>query len=889
MAPSLHLVGRRRGSSGTVQVGLPPVLERDRELAELASAVERAAAGRGSTMLVFGEAGIGKSTLVDAVWRVLPERGRMLVGHCDDLATPRTLGPFRDLIGSVGGELAMVLRDHGDRDRLLDALRAELASFPGPTVLAVEDVHWADDATLDVLCYLVRRVADLPVVLLLTYREGDLDADHPLLRVLGRAVSAGNVRRLPLARLSEASVRRLAATSRLDPREVHEVTAGNPFFVAELLAAGDLSRVPPSVVSAVLARVQRLDVGTRLALEQLAVVPSALDDWLPSRLVDGGIAAVAAAEAGGLLDVSPHRVSFRHELIRRAIADSLPVARRVQLNRRVLAVLVGREGSDLSRIMHHASEAGDVDTIVRYGPPAAYDAIAAGSHREAAAYLRLVLEHRDRFDPAERADLLGRYAVECNRVAADVGAAVTAQQEAVDLRRTLGDSAALGADLRWLSRFCWVAGEPDRMRRSAEEAVAVLESAGDQRLLALALSNQSQVHMFAHRLHDSIRVGEHAITVARTVADPAVLSQALNTVGVARRYLGLPGARALLEESLSVAKANGATEEACRAYANITQNLLGDLRLDAARQYIADAIDLAEGAEHLSYLYHYYARRAALHLTTGTWDQAVSDAQLAIDAQPPANPGTRATAQCVLGRVLVRRGNLDGERLLSEAWKFAERVAELQHRSPVGAALAEAAWLRGDEATLVALIRPLHADACRLGAVALRAELDYWMSKAGLPVAPVASKSPYTLLAAGRWREAAAVWHEAGCPYEYAMALAESVDPDDLLASLTGLDTLGAEPLARRVRQRLRDLGVTRVPRGPATTTRSNPAGLTDRQLQVALLLGKGHTNAEIADRLVLSERTIENHVAAVFDKLDVHNRRDIAARLATLDLPTEG
>ena len=341
------------------------LLERERELAELAQAARDAAVGEGGLVLVLGEAGIGKSSLVRAVRGLLPANGRLLVGHCDDLGTPRTLGPFRDLVGQVGAELTRALAEGGERDAMLAALRAELDWAGHPTVLVVEDVHWADEATLDVLGYLARRIAELPAVLVLTYRDDELTREHPLQQLLGQASASGRVRRLPLRRLSQDAVRRLSAASRVDADEVFAMTSGNPFFVAEVLAAGDGDRVPSTVADAVLARVRRLDPASQGALEQLAVVPSVVERWLVDALVAGGLAALAAAEEHGLLTVSPASVAFRHELARRAVADSLPVARRVELNRRVLHALVGREDADLSRIVHHAAQAGDADAIVR--------------------------------------------------------------------------------------------------------------------------------------------------------------------------------------------------------------------------------------------------------------------------------------------------------------------------------------------------------------------------------------------------------------------------------------------------------------------------------------------------------------------------------------------
>jgi predicted ATPase len=353
----------------------PGILERDAELAVLAEAAAAAGRGSGSVALVFGEAGIGKSSLVDALRAQLPAEGRMLVGYCDDLVTPRTLGPFRDLVGRVGTELSSALADGGDRDRLLAALRAELDWRDRPTILVIEDVHWADDATLDALRFLVRRIAGLPAVLVLTYRDDELGRDHALHGLLGQASSSEQVRRLPLGRLSAGAVRALSASSPVDAGDLYALTSGNPFFVSELLVSAQGRAVPPSIADAVLARVRRLDPAARDLLEQLAVVPAALDralvDALAAGLVPSPLAALAAAEEGGLLSVSPRRISFRHELTRRAIEGAVPAARLMALNQRVLDVLRHRPGADMAQLVHHAAQAGDADAIAAYGPAAA--------------------------------------------------------------------------------------------------------------------------------------------------------------------------------------------------------------------------------------------------------------------------------------------------------------------------------------------------------------------------------------------------------------------------------------------------------------------------------------------------------------------------------------
>ncbi len=341
------------------------ILERDTELAVLSDAVRAATRAEGSAVLVYGEAGIGKSSLVESVRGWLPAEGRMIVGYCDDLATPRTLGPFRDLVGSMGEEFSRAVAEGGDRDRMLAALRAELTWTAHPTVLVIEDVHWADDATLDALRYLIRRIADLTAVLVLTYRDEELEREHPLHGLLGQASRSERVRHMPLRRLSPDAVRQLSAAGPVAADDLFALTAGNPFFVQELLASADDKHVPRTIVDAVLARVRRLDPDVQDMIEQLAVVPSALERWLVDALLPndrpGRGAAIAAAERAGLLTVSTRRISFRHELTRRAIENSLPTARLIELNQRVLAALLTHEAQDVARIVHHAAQAGDVD------------------------------------------------------------------------------------------------------------------------------------------------------------------------------------------------------------------------------------------------------------------------------------------------------------------------------------------------------------------------------------------------------------------------------------------------------------------------------------------------------------------------------------------------
>jgi DNA-binding CsgD family transcriptional regulator/tetratricopeptide (TPR) repeat protein len=435
--------------------------------------------------------------------------------------------------------------------------------------------------------------------------------------------------------------------------------------------------------------------------------------------------------------------------------------------------------------------------------------------------------------------------------------------------------------LRWLSRVHWWAGARAQAEARADEAVEVLESAGDRPALAMALSNQSQLHMLAGRRAESIAVGSRAIAIARDLDDPALLSHALNNVGTSMWDLGDPTGETLLQEALSVAVAAGDAEQACRAHVNKVWHLIDVLRFAEADRILDEAIELADEAEFDGFRKYLQLTRSMVYLALGRWDSAEREIRWAVDAEPII----RCPALVVLGTIRVRRGRPDGAELLEQAWKMAQQLGEAQRIGPAAAALLEAAWLGENAPTAAALVAPAYDDVRRFGRLSSAAALGYWMQAAGEAVPIEDSGHPFSLLAKGEWRAAAEAWRLAGCPYEHALALAESPDPPDLLAALATLDGLGAEPLARQVRSRLRQRGVSRIPRGRVQSTRENPAGLTERQADVLRLLADGLTNAEIAARLVLSVRTVDTHVGAILTKLDAKTRREAATRAREVGL----
>jgi DNA-binding CsgD family transcriptional regulator len=360
-----------------------------------------------------------------------------------------------------------------------------------------------------------------------------------------------------------------------------------------------------------------------------------------------------------------------------------------------------------------------------------------------------------------------------------------------------------------------------------------------------------------------VELGERAAVIARENRDQATLAHALTNIGMARCTLGDHGGEAVLAEALRVALAAGETEHALRVYVAVSSDLIDAFRLVEASDHLTAGIELADRAEQLGFLRFLTLERARLRLLQGDWDGLLADTAPAVDSmQAPVRWG----ALLPVSRMRIRRGLPEGDAMLAEAWRLSVEMAELQRTGPIAAARAESAWLRGDlEAVRQAAAGP-YAEARELRSVAHEAELGYWLATSGAAATIGDSGHPYAL-------------RSAGAPYEYALALIQSDQPEQLLAALQTTHRLGAAPLARIVRRRLRERGVAHVPRGPHRATRRNPVGLTDRQVEVLRLLGQGLSNAEIAERLVLSVRTVETHVATVMAKLGVHTRQEAAIR----------
>ena len=587
----------------------PSLLERQAELEMLGTAVARAGTGRGSAVLVLGEAGVGKTSLVQAFLSAAAGRARVLAGTCEDLLTPRALGPLRDAARSAaGGPLAAALSPEVDPDLVFAAVCDELAAPPSPAVLVVEDVHWADGATLDVLRYLGTRVQGLPAVLLMTYRDDALARDHPLRGVLG-ALGSTAASRLRLTSLTADAVRAMAAPTSLDPGELFELTGGNPFYVSEVLA-NPCDVVPPTVVDAVLARVRTLSQEAQTALDRLAVIPSGAEVSL-LRVLVGDLTPVAEAERAGVVEVRGDLVAFRHELARRAVAESLPASVRLELNADVLCALLTGPDSDPFRILHHAVEAGDDNAVITHGEEAAREAARVGAHRQAAACYAQVLARGHRLSTARRAALGEAYSWALSN-SNQLHFAVAAAATAAELWQQEGDDTRLVRALCTLSRQQWLTERTAAARTSAERAFELARPLGDSYQNALATLNLGGLLVVIDREADGLPYLDEALGIAERCGAASVAALCRNYRGSARLQLGdLRGCEDLLA-SMAQATELDNHEYVMRAYYNLIEGLwrLGEYR--EALGYLEQAESFGRDRDFRVHGYMFAARRARL-------------------------------------------------------------------------------------------------------------------------------------------------------------------------------------------------------------------------------------------------------------------------------------
>jgi DNA-binding CsgD family transcriptional regulator/tetratricopeptide (TPR) repeat protein len=848
------------------------LLERERCLADLAEWLHAAAERGGCIALVAGEAGIGKTTLVREFSKQQSET-RVLWGACDALFTPRPLAPLHDIARQTKGALLTAVSSGANRDEIFTAALDELEREKALVVF--EDMHWADEATLDLVKYLGRRIHDTHAMLAVTYRDDEVGPRHPLKYVIGDLPRA-SVHRMSLPPLSESAVAQLACRAKRASKGLHSLTGGNPLFVTEVLAAA-ADTVPHTVRDAVLARAARLSPAAREIAELVCVVPGMTESWLLEQTIHPDDAGIDCCLSIGMVRSEDGSLAYRHELARRAFEDSLSQPRKQSIHSLVLAELAAQPGISAARLAHHADGARNAVEVRRFAPVAASQAASVGAHREAASQYELALRYSLDLAPGERAQLLEQLSYECYLTSRHERA-LEARRGALEIWRALGARMKEGNALRWLSRLSWYLGRREEAERYGADAIVTLESLPPGPELAMAYGNRAQLHMEATETDDAINWAQRAITLVEPSANKEILSDALNSLGTARLVAGDISGWTDLERSLQLALAGGYQGQAARAYTNLSAMSVSQRKFVQASGYLRQGLGYCERRDldpWRLYLLYYSAR---MKFEQGDWLGASNDAESVL-LHPLTTPVTRIPTLRLIGHLRIRRGDPDPHSAIREARALAGTIQELQRIGTLADVCAEAAWLVGDREGVLREVLPVYELVCQRRDPRMKGELAAWLWRVeALDQHPTDIAEPYALEISGDWRGAAAVWSDLGCPYERATVLSLYGGEPEQREALSIFEQLGAAPAAQMLRKKMREQGVRGVPRGSLTSTRSNPLGLTRREAETLALLSEGLRNSAIAKRLFVSTKTVAHHVSAILTKLGVPSRAEAVA-----------
>jgi len=858
------------------------LLERETFLDALAEYAREARQGDGRLVLVSGESGIGKTALLEEFQHRV-KGARSLWGACDGLLTPRPLGPLFDIGAQLDGELANLCRQGAPRDQLFAAFLAEIGSSAF-TVAVIEDVHWADEATIDLLNFLGRRLSRRNALVLVSYRDSEVGADHPLRIVLGDLATQRATRRMRLPPLSQQAVMRLADERDVDATELHKITGGNPFYVIEMLAAGWPS-VPATVRDAVGARLARCSPGAREIVETAAVIGARVQPALLSSVHPQADSPADQCLQTGMLVPDGADLRFRHELVRMAVDAGIAPNRKTDLHVRLLTALEEAGSADPALLAHHAEGAADAAAVLRHAPHAARRSSELGAHREAAAQYARALRFAGDSGPEVLAPLHEGIATE-HSLLDRWEDAESAMRTAIELRQAMGDVVKVGTGLRFLSTAYWRLCRGQESEAAADEAVAVLEKMPPGRELAWAYAARSASYIGRGRFDEGAGFMLRVLALAEEIGDPALISYALNGIGLSEIYAGRDGS-ASLEQALRVALDAGLQEGAGRAYSSLQEAYATRHRFADSERSFAEGMAYCDGRELGVFALCLRGWREQVLMLTGKWDEAVGMCRETLEG-PRISPVNRLNPVRVLGTIRARRSEAGGWDLLDEALALGEGTGEPAWIVPVRAARAELRWLARDRRAAVAEARAACATGQGRVHPWMMASAVIWLARSGEPVEHTAElPEPYARELAGDWAGAAAAWDGLERPYDAALAWLGSSDEPGLRQALQTLDDLDAKSAAAAVRRRMKEIGIRAIPRGPRAATRDAPGGLTPREQEVLALLSEGLPDKEISRRLFISERTVHHHVSSVLAKIGVASRTAAARQAAAMGIGT--
>ncbi|RPI74171.1 MAG: helix-turn-helix transcriptional regulator [Ignavibacteriales bacterium] len=850
------------------------LLERDKFLADLNILFKSAVNGTGQIAAVCGDAGIGKTSLVEYFTQLKEADANIYWGACDDLFTPRPLAPLYDIANKMNSRLIDKLEQGASRPSIFTSFLNELHDRE-PNIIVIEDIHWADESTFDLIKFLAKRINKYRSFLIITYRSDEIGFTHPL-RLAFSNIPTKYFRRFELPPLSKDAVNNLTKSFGRTDESIFVKTGGNPFFITELLM-NTQENIPATINDLIIFRLNRLSPDSRSAVETLSVIPGAAEKWLINFLLKDHSLIDEAVECG-ILRVENNIISFRHELVKTAVEESLSETKRFEKNSAVLNILLKQKNSKpfLARIIHHAARIGNKDVITKYAPLAAKQASKFGAHEQASKLYKTALQYADSLSIEEHLDLLEGRAYECY-LTAQIDEGIQACEIIKEILRDHHDPLREGENYRRLSRLLWYSGKDDEGEEYLIKAIDILKEFPHGKQLAMSFSNLAQIYMLREETNTALKWGVKAAELARSLNDTEIESHALNNIGTAKMFAGDNTGEEYLKKSLELSLQNNFQEHACRAYVNLGTVNLYKRNLSEADNFFSAGVDYANEKDINLASLCIAGEVALTKLHMGNWDEAF-DVSYNVYAISKAPVMDRLLPITIIGLIRARRNDPGAFQLLNEANELVYDTGELMKLVKVKASRAEAFWLISKLEENINELKECYVKIKTSNNPWAIGEIAFWLWKGGeLSEIPEFIAEPFRLQITGDWLGAARFWEDSNCPYEHAVALSDG-NEKAMKKAIEIFDSLGAAAASQLIKLKMRKSGIKSIPKGPRKSTKENPSGLTGRQMEILNLLAKGLSNSEIGNKLYISSRTVENHISTIFSKLNIHSRVEAAA-----------